>query len=696
MKTHIRKHSLPIIFFAYFFSASLLDATGLVGTSSFQVSGGNSTNPSYYIASAPISADSVFTGTVASTDDANAYLLFDTETNASGDVFYPFGGNSVFLPGMQIPELNASISNGQVTAVNSNYYTETFNSNKDKFTDPPEVVLYDADFNETALVSISPAQISSGKITGFTIDSPGSDYQSAPKIKVIAGPHFVKVADDNNPYNGRFFLITDNNKSRLNLDLSRLAHGESTALSTYFPAGTRIEIIPATTLGSLFGKLLHELPTNWSSGLPSSADLIYIWDVLYGGYHPYFFLGTTFQHISGYGQGWYSRDSTAAGILNNTIIYPDEAFIIAKKTSGDVTFQFEGQVETTEKKLLLPESGNQILAKNPYGADLMIAELVPSTAITEHNGSASLFRAMDTSNEEGDIITILDGENWKLYYYDESHGNTSISKAHILGTRRPLDGTDSNLSGTTPADFPMDINDFLIDDGSLNTIASVESCDVNGSSDQNVTTHSKIFINDASTSYMKGFKITLEDIQGYLLADDGLNEINASTNDQVTAVSNFSQLSALSVRGSIVDSNLNGTFEVIKSGDGPGSTKYVVIEKQRDINFKSDEGSPKWRIGSLGIGYSTTAKFYCIGGNGTSDSNASGTISTSGSITVSTGGAGYQHNGPQAIVSGGGWRTQNDSSSKDSVILKASTGLLLQRNSLSGTKAFIDGLNPFE
>ena len=69
-------------------------------------------------------------------------------------------------------------------------------------------------------------------------------------------------------------------------------------------------------------------------------------------------------------------------ILNNTVIYPDEAFIIAKKTPGDVTFEFEGQIETTDKKLLLPESGNQILAKNPYGADLMITELIPTSAIT--------------------------------------------------------------------------------------------------------------------------------------------------------------------------------------------------------------------------------------------------------------------------------------------------------------------------
>jgi hypothetical protein len=63
---------------------------------------------------------------------------------------------------------------------------------------------------------------------------------------------------------------------------------------------------------------------------------------------------------------------------------------------------------------------------------------------------------------------------------------------------------------------------------------------------------------------------------------------------------------------------------------------------------------------------------------------------------VSSGGAGYQFHYPHAVVSGGGWRKQNAAGSKDNEILGASSGLLLQRNSLSGTKAYIESLNPFE
>ena len=687
------KYILQVITLLNFLFLTSFNASGLVGTSSFEVVGGNSTNPNYYIASVPISEDTVYAGTVASSDDSNGYILFDSETNASGAVSYPFFGNSVFVPGIQIPKMSAWVgSNGQIDSnISAVYANHTFISSKDKFTPghPPEVIIYDADYNESA-VAVAGIN-SSGQLNDLNVTSAGSGYQSNPKVKVIAGAHFVKITDSNNPYNGRVFLIKDNNKTRLNLDLSRLGTGESTNVSNYFPNGTQVEIVPAATLGSLFGKLLSELPLNWSSGLPTAADWIYIWDVIYGGYKPYFFLGTSHESYN-YGQGWYSKDSTSAGILNHTVIYPDEAFIIAKRTAGDVTFEFEGQIETSDKKLLLPESGNQILAKNPYGADLMIAELIPSNAITSHDGNASLFRAMETSTDEGDIITLLNGNVWEQFYYDESYGNTGVTKSHILATRRPLDGSDNNIS----APFTMDGDDFLIDDDSANAVSSIVSSDSNGQTDQNDTSYSKIYLNGASRSNIKGFTISLEGIQGYLLAEDGLNELNATTENQVTSVSAFSDLASSASRGSIVDSKLNGSFEIIKSGSDGGGT-FVVVNKQRDVNFKSDEGSPIWRIGVKGIGYSTDANFYCIGGNnGTTDSNASGIISTAGAVTVSSGGAGYQFYYPHAIVSGGGWRKLGAAGAKDNEILGASSGLLLQRNSLSGTKAYIESLNPFE
>ena len=120
---------------------------------------------------------------------------------------------------------------------------------------------------------------------------------------------------------------------------------------------------------------------------------------------------------------------------------------------------------------------------------------------------------------------------------------------------------------------------------------------------------------------------------------------------------------------------------------------YIVIEKQRDVNLKSDEGTPVWSVGSAGAGYSGNATFYCIGGGATA--NAKGTVSSNGStISVSTAGAGYSAS-PQVVVTGGGWRTSTSgTSARGDYTLGSSDGVLIYRGYSSGQKAFIASSNP--
>ena len=110
---------------------------------------------------------------------------------------------------------------------------------------------------------------------------------------------------------------------------------------------------------------------------------------------------------------------------------------------------------------------------------------------------------------------------------------------------------------------------------------------------------------------------------GYMLNDAGTHEVNATTGENVDTNGS----------GSVVYSNISGSFEVVGSGSG-----YFVVEKQRDVNFKN-EGSPTWSIGDSGTGYTTTAKWWAVGGGG---SGAYGTVNSSGtSFTVTAGGSGY-------------------------------------------------------
>jgi hypothetical protein len=671
-----KRTSFAIVHYSIFTIFLLIIAPksfGLVGTTSFTVNEGNTTNPTYYIASAPISQLSVYSGAVVSTDNSNARLTFSVDSNASGANDYPFEGVSAFVPNVQLPVCRVSVSSGALDSNTSVVWLDEggsvgFDTNKPGFnsTYPPEVLLYDAESNTSAEVNATVN--SDGKLTGLSVLDQGSGYTSTPKVYIVAGPHFVKIADPNSDYNGMVFLIKDNTRTTLDLDLSRRGDNDSQDVSHYFPNGTQVEVIPATTLGSLFG-VDHDsssFPANWSVGLPHVADWIYLWDVDFGGYVPYIFLDDSLTS-RGYSRGWIKRFDSRAGLMNHAVIYPDESFLIAKMTSGNVTFEFEGEIDTDDKKLLLPESGNQILAKNPYGADMLLAELIPSTMITAKDGNASLFRA-GTSSEDGDLVTFLVGTSWKQFWYDHNHGNTSVSSMHVIGTRRPLE-SDANAS-------TMDEDDFYIGSG---TVSAMERSNASGDTNSSDKSYTKIVLSGARSD-INGFTITFSDVQGYLLSEDGSQEMNASTSQPSTP-------------GSVVDSNLNGSFEIIECND-TATPSFIVIEKQLDIRFDSSDsnlGTANWKIGQLGSGYDTNATFYCVGGNTGTDAN--GTISSTGTITVGSNGTSYSSK-PQVIVSGGGWRF-SDGATRDSEILGATSGIIIQRNSALGNKAYIESLNPF-
>ena len=66
----------------------------------------------------------------------------------------------------------------------------------------------------------------------------------------------------------------------------------------------------------------------------------------------------------------------------------------------------EGAIETSNKQIFLPEYQNSAILNNPYGTDLMLAELIPSTAVG--NGSTQFRPGTDES--DGDVIAFLDSE----------------------------------------------------------------------------------------------------------------------------------------------------------------------------------------------------------------------------------------------------------------------------------------------
>ena len=647
-------HIKPILLILFMFPVCLYaNVGGMSGTNSITIAEGNSTNPTYKIVSASSFGPAVFQGTVSAVSNSDNNITFATDTDDNNDTVYPFFATGSFDPDVMIPQASVTVAGGSVTGVTFSYGSMSVT---DGFSSAPEIIISPSDGGGDN-AEVTSTINGSGEITGFTVSSGGTSYTAA-DITIVAGPHFARIIDESSAYYGRCFLITGNSQTKLTLDMSNLANGEATTLSTYFPVDTLVEVVPAATLGSIFGSYTLDdsnwnSATSWRGTTGSSVDWVYVYDPTLGGY-------TRYLHVSGGGRfGWYSRSKGSSVKCNNTVIYPDEAFIITRRSSGTVTIESEIGLDDTPSQIYLPASGDSFIANNPFGMSLLLTEIIPSTEIADSDNSK--FRAgSSVDDSDMDTITVLSGSTWKPYWY-KSGVNSAVTTTMKAGAK--------SVTGSVSA------SDLFIGSGS---VTALQSCsDTAGSStvtNYNDGNYTKISIN-GTTSNLTGFTITLSEIQGYMLSEDGANEVNATTGETVDT----------NGTGSVVYSNLSGNFEVVGGGNG-----YVVIEKRRDVNFKSDEGSPVWNIGNTGVGYNTTAKWYAVGGGG---SGAHGTVNTSGTtFTVTAGGSSYT-SAPQIVISGGGWRYTDDSS-QDNLEVGASDGLIIYRGATGGVKSFIEAANP--
>jgi hypothetical protein len=658
---------VPIFAFFCFSLSTFANVGAIAGSNIFEISGGSSAAPTWKIVSASSVGDSVYTGVVDSFDDNNDRISFATSLDENNETIYPFFASGVFNPDVQIPELTVSLSGSSVSSISASYGTDGYQSTRTGFDNAPEIVVSSGEGNQ----STATCSLTSGEITSFTVTNGGSEYSSAPEARVVGGPHLVRITDTSSDYYGRVFLITNNTQTTLDLDFSIVAQGETAEPSTYFPAGTAIEVVPAATLGSIFGISSSSLPTNWSTaanlGDSSSSDWVYIWDYSKGGYMAHHFVnGTTLLP-----DGWYRIGNGRP--KNNLVIYPDEAFIVSKRTSGDVTLEVEGEVSTEDQKLYLPASGDQMVANNPFGMDLLLAELIPSTSISSDNTASDYnkkFRpGASSSTAAMDTITIYSGGQWKKYWYDSSKNSTVTEM--MQANARAGSGSSNAITAS----------DLFIGSGSISDVETCTSASGSGPTTNGTDGNWTKISASGITRDLTGFTISISGIQGYMLNAEGTHEVNATTGENID--SNGTSAS------SIVYSNISGSYEVVGGGSG-----YVVIEKQRDINFKSNEGTPAWVIGDLGTGYGSSANWWAVGGNnGTTDSNASGTVSTSGSFTVSAGGSGYT-SAPQIVISGGGWTDVLDASGVGNQLVGASDGFIISRRATGGVRSFIEAVNP--
>jgi hypothetical protein len=636
------------------------EIAGYSGTLTQTISGGSSSSPTYKVVSAGIGGDPVYSGFIASVTSNS--VNFEVTTDADGKEVWPFL-KGAFKSTVKTPILTASINgSNQVSGISVDYAGAGLNDSCSS----GSTVLIDIDYPDGGDdQATATANVSSGSITGaITITNDGSGYSIPPEVTVVAGPHFVRLTEANSPDVGRCFLIDDNNGTGLTLDISRLAGGES--LPNILRKDYSVEIVPATTVGRILGSKKTIVESyGITTGFASNSDHVYLWNSTSRRYDPHFFQAST---SGGFSSGWYNVNNFFGGHATDQLLYPDEAFIMANRTSGNIELAFEGSVSTSNQKMYLPAYPQQALMNNPFGTDVLLGEIIPSlflgTSATDFRTSTS-----DGNTSLADTIYFLSGSAWNQFYY-KGGVNDAVS---AVATASAKAGSGSSGALTN--------NDVALGEGTVSALASCSSNGTTANIDHNTSEYTKLTI--SGTVPAAGFDITFSELVGRSVSDnyDSVNSV------QYELDINGSDVNAGS--GIVVYSSLNGTHEVVASGTG-----YVVVKVKRDINFV-DKGDKKWSTGSGGAGYNVDATAYFVGGGGTGGVGTA-TVS-SGAVTgisITNGGSGYT-SAPQVVITGGGWRKVGASDTVyDGEELESTEGMIIVRSNPQGVLTYFEAINP--
>jgi hypothetical protein len=637
------------------------DVGGYSGTVAISVGEANSsvTNPDYKVVSAGLAGEAIYIGVISDVNATAITFEVNSSTDADGNDEDPFV-SGVFNSAVKVPVLAAVLSGATVGSIAKTYAGSGFSAGNSPqvFIDYP-----DGDDNQsTATVTLD----GSGAIDVVSVTNPGAGYSLAPKVSVVAGPHFVRLTQDGSSDVGRTFLITSNTSTQLTLDTSRLASGET--LQNIFQVNYTVEIIPGNTLGAVMG--FTQATCQLASGSRTTADFVYLWDSDKKFYRPHFF----YTGDSKYPAGWYNQNKMRAGIQNDFAIYPDEGIIVARRTSGAATIEIVGTVSEVNQKMRLPATGQQVVMNNPFGTDVLLGEIIPCGFFgdgTEPLAERPLkFRTGSSHTDTNmDSIYFLIGSEWKQYYY-KTGVNDDVTA--IATATAKLDNPGGSGRALVSADVSL----------ASGTVTALASCNASGASvDHNVSEYTKVSL--SGTAPLNGFTITFDEVSGEMINDNGDDELDVNGTD--VGVSGLSPV--------ISYSSLNGSREIVARG-----ASFVVVKGRRDVNFNGSKGSKTWSTGSVGAGYNANPKAYFIGGGG-SDAVADVDLSTNPVTFTFTGsgnsgGSGYT-SAPQVVITGGGWRNQTGgNAAQDGALLGGDEGIIVIRRNPSGALTYVEAINP--
>ena len=251
----------------------------------------------------------------------------------------------------------------------------------------------------TALsLTLEDAPVYSGAVTALSSASitTSTATWTASAYSVVSSPFAVRFRSG--ALAGSYFKITANTGNVLTLDTKGLD------LSTVVLVNDTYSILPVDTLGTLFGTSAVDFQTGSSAAL---ADNIFIWS------------GSAFFSFFHNGTNW--RRTGSLSNQNDTVIMPDDGFMVVRRSATPLNFTITGQVRDFNTRPKLNGSSFTLVA-NHYPVDRLLSSLPFRTSNNWTTGASALV---------SDNVFIWSGSAWLSFF----HNGTSWRRTGSLSNQ---------------------------------------------------------------------------------------------------------------------------------------------------------------------------------------------------------------------------------------------------------------------
>lgn len=231
-----------------------------------------------------------------------------------------------------------------------------------------------------------------GSVGPDWVDVPGAGWTANAFLPTV-NPYYLRLRSGGAA--GRILLVESNSESRLDLntDGTDLSQTGGAAVAP----GDAFELVPADTLGSLFGS-----GTLQGGEAVAQADNVLVWA---GADYRTFYFNSKRQR-------WEDAADPASS-CDTFVLRPDRGFLIVRHAATDLRLNLIGRV---------PESAPRLWHARP-GVTLLGAELPVDTtlgALSLQNRAKGWRGSGDflAAYTEADLVEIRVGSTWKVFYFD--------------------------------------------------------------------------------------------------------------------------------------------------------------------------------------------------------------------------------------------------------------------------------------